>query len=81
MAEIMVVVPEKGVNHTGRVSYRFLLDSNAPTRVYSRAWGVLFREKKGDDYFEPFKAVTGSRQGTFYCYKSVRYKQLGFIDW
>lgn len=59
MAEIMAVVPEGGITYNERISFRFLLDANAPPETYKRPWGVLGRAKKSDDYIDIFRAVRG----------------------
>ncbi len=48
MAEIIVVVPEEGIEETGDISFKFVIDSDISENVIDHAYGLMRRKKKDD---------------------------------
>jgi hypothetical protein len=57
MSEITAVVPKYGLENTGRISFKFLIDAEIPRGIVSKPFGLLIRQNKTEDYVDPFKLV------------------------
>ncbi len=56
MAEITAVVPEGGLERTGRISFRFLVEADGlPDETFGLPFGFLWRHAKDENYIAPFK--------------------------
>ena len=61
MADKISVITGTKIIDTGRVSFKFMFDSDAPRdhTLPFKAWGTLCKRDKDDNYLDPFRFARG----------------------